>query len=391
MNELGELTTQLLARFGRGINFLLDHRLRARSADSATLICDQAARRLLRDGHTEAGESAWAAAVRQSLADYIADCDGGTDSARGAMADKKPNSRAIVSLLEKLEELDRQVLLRYYRSNQDKSVICCDLELSDYHFNQILARAKYRYTSAPTAVGDKFDITVSPFGDRLDRYLLNQSTEQESRDAEIALLEKPAIIQEAEATKKLINDLRNARLPRRWRLADEPRSDSRAKGRLRRRRRGIWRFLTRPCLGAAASILCVIGVIGSWIVWDMQQINSATTRPASANIVPLRIAQTRGSRPSTFLQLPSDMHVVDVTLDIGTPQNDQYRISLLGTDGQLLFEQGGIVPDEDDLLRFPVASNILTDGVHRFVVEPSHGPGHRIQLAFQVETATDST
>jgi hypothetical protein len=383
VNELGELRTQLLARFDRGINFLLDHHLPSREPGAATMICDQAARRLLRDGWET--EAAWGPAVRQSWLDCIDDYRPGTEPAQPPVETRHPSNRELISLLDKLEDLDRQVVLRYYRSGQEKSVICCALELSDYHFNQIMARVKDRYVQDPEAPPSDSEIPISPFGDRLDRYLLNQCTEKQAQETEIAILEQPAIIQEARVTKDLIGALRQAHLPRRWRPAGG-RGNRQAKDRLLRRRpRGIWRFLTRPCLGAAASVACVIGIVGSWIMWDMQRIDAVMTQPTSAIIVPLRIAQTRGYRPSALLELPSQISVVSVSLDIGTPQNTHYRISLIDAGGQMLWQQHDIMPGDDELLHFLVGSEMLTNGVHRFLVEPIDGPGHRIPLAFQVE------
>ena len=373
-----------MARFDRGISFLLDHHLPSREANAATMICDQAARRLLRDGCVE--ETAWGPAVRQSWLDCMDDLRPGTAVVQPPIETKNRSSRKLISLLNRLSDLERQVVLRYYRAGQEKSVICCALELSDYHFNQILARVKDRYVKDPEAPTAESEITISPFGDRLDRYLLNQTTEKEIRETEIAILEQPAVIHEAQATKKLIGDLRQAHLPRRWRQEGE-RGSHEAKDRLHRRSGGIWRFLTRPCLGAAASIVCVIAIAGSWIMWDMHRLNPVMTQPTSAIVVPLRIAQTRGHRPSALLQLPTQISVVSVSLDIGTPQNERYRISLVDAGGEMLWQQSDVTPDQDELLCFVVGSQILTTGVHRFLVEPIDGPGHRIQLAFQVETS----
>ncbi len=42
-------------------------------------------------------------------------------------------------------ERDRQLLFRYYISEEDKSAICLDLGLSSLHFNRVLHRARQRY------------------------------------------------------------------------------------------------------------------------------------------------------------------------------------------------------------------------------------------------------
>ncbi len=128
-------------------------------------------------------------------------------------------------------------------------------------------------------------------------------------------------------------------------------------------------------------------------MWDMQRIATIVNQPATfavtTNTIPLRVAQTRGYRPSALLELPSDIQVVSVSLDIGTPQNQDYRVSLLDSDGSMRWQQRGVIPGADEVLRFVVSADVLSPGVHRFLVEPVDEPGHRIQLAFQVE-ATDS-
>lgn len=48
-------------------------------------------------------------------------------------------------LAELKNDRDREILSRYYIADQDKEVICRDLELSDLHFNRVLFRARQRY------------------------------------------------------------------------------------------------------------------------------------------------------------------------------------------------------------------------------------------------------
>lgn len=386
MTELGELRTQLLERFDRGLNFLLDHRLASPKDGAAALICDQAARRLLQAASVE--EKNWASAVHQSWRDCVEDDQPQTAPAPTNSNTKGRGNRELNTLLDGLDELDRQIVLRYYRDGEEKSTICRALELSDYHFNQILARIKQHYVRGPTGATKELS-NVAPVANHLDRYLLGRCSAVQATDTEIALLERPALVHEAQISKKLIGDLRQAHLPRRWRSPRDERS-SQVKGRLGRRRRGIWRFLTRPCLGAAASVVCIIGIFASWAMWDTQQLNALMNQPSwiavNPTTVPLRIAQTRGYRPSTFLELPADANIVSVSLDIGTPQNLRYRVSLIDADGDMLWQQHDVTPSDDESLRFVVSSQVLTTGVHRFLVEPIDEPGHRIQLAFQVET-----
>jgi hypothetical protein len=384
VTELGELRSQLLAQYDRGISFLLDHYMVASEAGAATLICDHAARRVLR------GERPYdlTLAVHQACVEYVDDYQ--VQSTRLPTKPKR-GSRALIALLGSLDELDRQVVLRYYLSSQGKSVICRALELSDYHFNQILTRTKTHYVRAEPDRSTAVTATVDELGDLLDRYVLGQLSKAESKATEIAILEKPELVGEVNVIKDLITDLRSAHLPRRWRRIgdwEHPQVNSRLDR--RRRGRGVWRFLTRRSLGAAASLICVIGIFGSWAMGDMQRVTTIINQPATfaatTNTIPLRVAQTRGYRPSALLKLPGEMRVVSVSLDIGTPQNQRYKVSLLDADGEICWQQHGVIPGSDEMLRFVLSSDVLTAGVHRFLVEPIDEPGHRIQLAFQVET-----
>ena len=55
-------------------------------------------------------------------------------------------SRLVRDLVGQLEvERDRQIILRFYLTEEDKASICEDLGLSSLHFNRVLHRARQRY------------------------------------------------------------------------------------------------------------------------------------------------------------------------------------------------------------------------------------------------------
>lgn len=54
-------------------------------------------------------------------------------------------------------ERDRAILLRFYIAQEDKEVICRDLDLSALHFNRVLHRAKQRYKSLLQEAMDRLD------------------------------------------------------------------------------------------------------------------------------------------------------------------------------------------------------------------------------------------
>ncbi|HEX4964911.1 MAG TPA: RNA polymerase sigma factor [Thermoanaerobaculia bacterium] len=70
------------------------------------------------------------------------------DPAPGQLARLLAQERATIVrrvLAELKNDRDREILSRYYIADQDKEVICRDLDLSDLHFNRVLFRARQRY------------------------------------------------------------------------------------------------------------------------------------------------------------------------------------------------------------------------------------------------------
>jgi RNA polymerase sigma-70 factor (ECF subfamily) len=58
----------------------------------------------------------------------------------------KEKAAAVRGVLAELKnDRDREILLRFYISGEDKEAICLDLGLSDLHFNRVLFRARQRY------------------------------------------------------------------------------------------------------------------------------------------------------------------------------------------------------------------------------------------------------
>ncbi len=70
------------------------------------------------------------------------------DPAPGQLARLLAQERAAMVrqvLAELKNDRDREILARYYIADQDKELICRDLELTDLHFNRVLFRARQRY------------------------------------------------------------------------------------------------------------------------------------------------------------------------------------------------------------------------------------------------------
>lgn len=59
---------------------------------------------------------------------------------------EKERSTIVRRILKELKsERDRQILFRFYISEEDKEIICADLGLSSQHFNRVLYRARERF------------------------------------------------------------------------------------------------------------------------------------------------------------------------------------------------------------------------------------------------------
>ena len=63
-----------------------------------------------------------------------------------ARAESQVRATAIRKVLQELPNLrDRQLLVRFYLNDEDKSAICRDLNLTEEHFNRVVYRARERF------------------------------------------------------------------------------------------------------------------------------------------------------------------------------------------------------------------------------------------------------
>jgi len=78
----------------------------------------------------------------QSAIDDFAD----EDSDPGVALDLQARAKAIRKVLEEMPNVrDRQLLVRFYLNDEDKAVICRDLDLTGEHFNRVIYRARERF------------------------------------------------------------------------------------------------------------------------------------------------------------------------------------------------------------------------------------------------------
>jgi RNA polymerase sigma-70 factor (ECF subfamily) len=64
----------------------------------------------------------------------------------GNQAESQERAAAIRKVLQELPNLrDRQLLVRHYLDDEDKSSICRDLNLTEEHFNRVVYRARERF------------------------------------------------------------------------------------------------------------------------------------------------------------------------------------------------------------------------------------------------------
>jgi RNA polymerase sigma-70 factor (ECF subfamily) len=159
---------ELVERFSRGLRLMLRHLARGAALaddlqqETLSLVIQKLRRGEVRDPERLAGFIRSTArnlfiADRRKQARYVA-LDGGEEEGEGAAArlpDGGPaaidrlladeEARLVRRLLGELRfERDRQVLLRFYLSDDAKEDICGDLGIEPERFNQILHRARER-------------------------------------------------------------------------------------------------------------------------------------------------------------------------------------------------------------------------------------------------------
>ena len=85
---------------------------------------------------------------RQTITGEQAAIDGFADerSDPSVKAESQARAKAIRKVLKELPNLrDRQMLVRLYLNDEDKSSICRDLNLTEEHFNRVIYRARERF------------------------------------------------------------------------------------------------------------------------------------------------------------------------------------------------------------------------------------------------------
>jgi len=166
----GAAESELVARFSHGLLLML-RRLAQNSAladdlhqETLSLVLEKIRRAEVREPERLAGFIRSTArnlfiADRRKEARYRSLDDGGEDEEGPRpvtlLADRGPapldkvlageEARQVQRLLDELRyDRDRQVLLRFYLSDQGKEEICADLEIEPERFNQVLFRARER-------------------------------------------------------------------------------------------------------------------------------------------------------------------------------------------------------------------------------------------------------
>lgn len=157
--------TDLVQRFSRALTFLLKRLTRDEAAaedlyqETFRLVIEKVRRGELREAERLPGfvsslarnlflGSARRGGRRQKWQGDSEATETAPDPAPGQLQKLLVQERARLVrqvLAEMKNDRDREILSRYYIADQDKYVICRDLQLSDLHFNRVLFRARQRY------------------------------------------------------------------------------------------------------------------------------------------------------------------------------------------------------------------------------------------------------
>lgn len=160
-----EAETELVQRFSRALTFLLRRLTRDEAAaedlyqETFRLVIEKVRRGELREAERLPGfvsslarnlflGSARRGGRRQKWQGDPEATERAPDPAPGQLQRLLAKERAAMVrqvLVELKNDRDREILSRYYIADQDKDVICRDLQLSDLHFNRVLFRARQRY------------------------------------------------------------------------------------------------------------------------------------------------------------------------------------------------------------------------------------------------------
>ncbi len=160
-----EAETELVQRFSRALKFLLGRLTRDEAAaedlyqETFRLVIEKVRRGELREAERLPGfvsslarnlflGSVRRGGRRQKWEGDPEATETAPDPAPGQLQKLLARERSALVrqvLAELKNDRDREILSRYYIADQDKDVICRDLELSDLHFNRVLFRARQRY------------------------------------------------------------------------------------------------------------------------------------------------------------------------------------------------------------------------------------------------------
>lgn len=155
--------TELVKRYGEGVRFLLqrktqDHQLAEDIwQDTFQLVIEKLRNAAIKEpdklpGYIRGiannlliGHHRKTARRRTSAQSDILDAIPDHTSNPADEVSRNQISRLVRNVLNKLPvQRDREILLRYYVSDEDKETICNDLGLDSLHFNRVLFRAKKR-------------------------------------------------------------------------------------------------------------------------------------------------------------------------------------------------------------------------------------------------------
>lgn len=211
----------------------------------------------------------------------------------------------------------------------------------------------------------------------VDRYLLGQLDEAKAMAFEDFYAGSAETLAELEESALLIDGLREIS------GAERQGSLVAASGTGRRGPAGtLRRFVGSPVYGAAASLLAAIALVALFAGVSPFGTGSTNDAPAAAINMPIvTLSPMRGGSEGLEVVV-SDSRYVAMELDLGVPEADSYRVSLVDDAGDLLWQGNGLRPGTMASLTFMLPADLLGDGNFRLIARPADGPGQTLTYPF---------
>ena len=212
----------------------------------------------------------------------------------------------------------------------------------------------------------------------VDRYLLGQMDEAEAMAFEDFYAGDPETLDELETSAQLIDSMQAAGRRGELRAEDTtPRNVVPLFSRVRN-------IVASPAYGLAASVAALVAV-GALTLGNGAGLGTQDNGQimASVNTPVVFLAATRGAEDGLLIEAERSGQVV-FGLDIGYADASSYSVALHSAAGDLLWESGGLNPNEEQSLSLSLPDALLPAGSYRFTVRPEGAGTEALRFPFEM-------